>query len=344
MKREEELLRQAFEELAQEEADELERTLSRSEIRQAEDMYRHHRRTVFNLIRKNTRQTKSSARVYLRIAAAVTVILAAVILSLNRTPPDSVILTQHPTVSVAPYYSPAPTDSPMPTETVISVPTAAPVTPAPTIIPADDADGEAIPTKVPNQAEIDTLSPTYTPYTVILQSESPTFDPLPSITETPSPTNTPTAEPTDAPTSKPTAEPTPAPTADPSPAPTPVVPTPEPVPTAASVPDAWMGNYFPFSLPVNGSSTVESGDSWQRIIWHSGNQEWVFTEYNGDELLDVPENAGISYVQWDGIVALRMEDSSGVTLAWVQDGRSFSLRSAAGDELALAQSVKRIGE
>ena len=360
MKREEELLRQAFEELAQEEADELESSLSRSEIRQAEDLYRRHRRTALSLIRKNTRKASSPVYTYLRIAAAVAVVIGLVIFSLNRSQPDNIIQVQPPTASVAPYYSPAPTDSPTPIET------STPFTPEPTVIPAEDSQGETIPTEAPIFDIEETVSPTFTPNLTESPAALPTNISQATETPTEAPTSTPTLRPTDAPTSAPTEAPTekpsPVPTAEPTetPAPTPTieptatpepviptdppVPTAVPVPAAASVPEGWSGGYFPFSLPAEGTAVLETGDGWQRITWQSGNQEWIFTEYDGDELLDVPENAEISYVQWDDIVALRMEDSSGVTLAWVQDGRSFSLRSSAGDELALAQSVKRIGE
>ena len=352
MKREEELLRQALEELAQEETDELEGSLSRSEIRQAEDLYRHHRRTALSLIRRNTRKASSPVYTYLRIAAAVAVVVGLVVFSLNRSQPDNIIQVQPPTSSVVPYYSPVPTDSPAPIET------AAPVTPEPTVIPAEDSKEEQIPTETEIIDLNRIISPTITPNITEFQASLPTN--MPQATETPmeAPTSTPTLRPTDAPTDAPTealtekpspvptAEPTetpaPTPTAKPTATPEPVMPTEAPIPLAASVPEGWSGSYFPFSLPADGTFVLETGDGWQRVTWHSGEQEWTFTEYERDELLDVPENAEISYVQWDGVVALRMEDSSGVTLTWVQDGHSFFLHSAAGDELVLAQSVKKI--
>ena len=55
----------------------------------------------------------------------------------------------------------------------------------------------------------------------------------------------------------------------------------------------------------------------------------------------VPDGELVSYIQWDGIVALRMEDDAGVTLAWVQDGRSFSLRTDAENAEEMAQSVRK---
>lgn len=348
MKREEELLRQALEELAQEETDELEGNLSRSEIRQAEDLYRHHRRTALNLIRKNTRKASSPVYTYLRIAAAVAVVVGLVMISLNRSQPDNIIQVQPPASSVAPYYSPVPVDSPAPIET------AAPVTPEPTVIPAEDSQGEIIPTETEIFDLKDTISPTATPKITEFQTILPTD--MPQATEAPAevPAPTPTLRPTDTPTEKlspvPTAEPTetPAPTAQTTATPEPVVPTEIPVPTAvpspvyASVPESWGGSYFPFSLPANGTYALENGDGWQRVTWRSGGQEWIFTEYDRDDLLDVPEEAEISYVQWDDIVALRLKDASGVTLSWVQEGHSLSLRSTSGDEMELAQSVRKI--
>ena len=327
MKREEELLRQALEELAQEETDELEGNLSRSEIRQAEELYRHHRRAALSLIRKNTRKVSSPVYTYLRIAAAVAVVVGLVVFSLNRSQPDNIIQVQPPASSVAPYYSPAPVDSPA------SIETAAPVTPEPTVIPSEESKDEIIPTETQIFDGKEMISPTFTPNLTEIPTALPTI--VPQATETPTEVPTPT------PTLRPTAEPTAAPD--------PVVPTEIPVPTAApgpvyaSVPESWGGSFFPFSLPADGTYALENGDGWQRVTWHSGGQEWIFTEYDRDDLLDVPEEAEISYVQWDDIVALRLKDASGVTLSWVQEGHSLSLRSTSGDEMELAQSVRKIG-
>ena len=360
MKREEELLRQALEELAQEETDELEGSLSRSEIRQAEELYRHHRKSALGLIRKNTRKAANPVYTYLRIAAAVAVVVGLVIFSLNRSQPDNIIQVQPPTSSVAPYYSPVPSDSPEPAES------AAPVTPEPTVIPAEDSQGKTIPTETEKFDLKETISPTIIPNITEYQTILPTNILQAKETETAVPTSTPTLRPTDAPTivptEAPTEEPTPIPTAEPTETPTPTptteptstpnpvippdppVPTAEPVPESASVPEGWSGSCFPFSLPAEGRAILETGDGWQRVTWRSGEREWIFTEYDRDDLLDVPENAEISYVQWDGIVALRMEDLSGVTLAWVQDGHSFSLCSSSGDAIEMARSVKKIGK
>ena len=189
MKREEELLRQALEELAQEETDELEGNLSRSEIRQAEDLYRHHRRTALNLIQKNTRKASKPVYTYLRIAAAVAVVVGLVMISLNRSQPDNIIQVQPPASSVAPYYSPVPVDSPVPTET------AAPVTPEPTVIPAENSQGEIIPTETEIFDLKDTISPTATPKITEFQTILPTD--MPQATEAPAevPTPTPTLRP-----------------------------------------------------------------------------------------------------------------------------------------------------
>ena len=263
---------------------------------------------------------------YLRIAAAVAVVVGLVMISLNRSQPDNIIQVQPPTSSVAPYYSPVPVDSPAPTET------AAPVTPEPTVIPSEESKDETIPTETQIFDGKEMISPTFAPNLTEIPTALPTI--VPQATETPMEVPTPT------PTLRPTAEPTAAPD--------PVVPTEIPVPTAvpspvyASVPESWGGSYFPFSLPANGTYALETGDGWQRVTWRSGGQEWIFTEYDRDDLLDVPEEAEISYVQWDDIVALRLKDASGVTLSWVQEGHSLSLRSTSGDEMELAQSVRKI--
>ena len=65
----------------------------------------------------------------------------------------------------------------------------------------------------------------------------------------------------------------------------------------------------------------------------------VFTEYPQPQLVDLIPGAEASYIQWDSVVALRMADDDGVTLAWEQAGHSFTLWMTEGDPVAVAQSV-----
>ena len=303
MKREEELLRQACAEIAQEEADQLERGLTPSDIRQAEQAYRRHRKKALSLIRRSAKTTRP-IRVYLSAAAAAAVIFAAVYVSLNHSAPDPVTVSQPPTASVAPYYSPVPTAEP---------------SPAPTSIP---------PTESPVFTDIPTTSPTKTPNSATTELVSPTFGEAPEVTptQTPVPAWTPSPAPTQ----------TPAPTATPEPAPTAQAPE-------DALPEGWTGSYFP-ALWLSGAhfSQQNAGDGWRSVVCEFEEGQWEFTEYDTAEMVAVPQNAAVSYVQWNDIVALRTEDAEGVTLAWTQEGRSFSLRCTAGDGEDIAKSVKKI--
>ena len=293
MKREEDWLREACEQLAQEEADDLERSLTRSDIRQAEEVYRHHRKKALALIRRNTAGNRDSLVRYLAAAAALIAIVGAILFSLNRREPENIYLTGGPSVSVAPYYSPVP----VPTETVTAAPT-----------PEQVAESTA--TISPNPDEI---IPEITTYLDIIEDIQQS-----------------TATPTIIPTEMPTPEPTPEPTETPA-------------PTAVPVPDAWQGGYFPYALPALGQPvSFVDGDGWHSVTYAGDGGEWRFIVYDSADVVSLPENASASYVQWDGAVALRMEDESGVTLAWVQDGHSFSLHSTYGDGLEIAESVRKI--
>ena len=185
MKREEELLRQACAEIAQEEADQLERGLTPSDIRQAEQAYRRHRKKALSLIRRSAKTTRP-IRVYLSAAAAAAVIFAAVYVSLNHSAPDPVTVSQPPTASVAPYYSPVPTAEPSPSPTSIP-PTESPVF---TDIPTTS------PTKTPNSATTELVSPTFgeAPEVTPTLTLVPTRTPSPAPTQTPAPTATPGPE------------------------------------------------------------------------------------------------------------------------------------------------------
>ena len=75
MKREEDWLRDACAELAEEETDQWERSLSAEDIRQAEDAYRRHGKTARSLIRRKS--ARSAAAPYWRAAAILAPIAGA---------------------------------------------------------------------------------------------------------------------------------------------------------------------------------------------------------------------------------------------------------------------------
>ena len=327
----EEALREALAQLAQEEADELESSLSRSDIRQAEALYRRHRPKALSLIRRNTERRGSVTR-YLIAAAVLAALIGMMYLSMNQRAPENIPLTQGPTVSVLPYYSPTPTDSPVPTET------AANETPEPTNAPEWDENS----TIRPDTGEMKPLLSTEKPELEEIQGETATF--------THNPTEIPTSIPTVQPTSTPI--PTLAPTQTPSPTETPAAsPTAEPTPppenaaNTSAIPDGWTGSYFPYALPGLGEPvSFDAGSSWRSVTYTGPEGEWRFTEYDESDLIQVPNGMEASYVQWGDTVALRFADERGVTLAWVQDGRSFSLQGTPGQETSIAESVKKISE
>ena len=60
MKQTDDLLREACAELAEEETDALEQSLNRTAIREAEEVYRHHRPKALRLIRRYTRKRSTA--------------------------------------------------------------------------------------------------------------------------------------------------------------------------------------------------------------------------------------------------------------------------------------------
>lgn len=288
MKREEDWLREACTQLAQEETERWERGLTPAELLKADEAYRRHRRRALSLIRRSTRK-QSPARIILRAAAVLLVLAGAAYLSLRRPPRDTVPQTRLSAATAAPYYSPVPTFSPNPV-----------------------TEWAYIPTPTPYSSEIRTEVPTYTP----IPEDTPAISP----TSPPTPEPTPTPLPTPEPTSVPTAEPTPALTAVPSP------------------PEGWTGSLFPMGLLDAAAPDISRGDGWQQVAWDG----WEFAEYADERVLDVPEDAGISYVQWADTVALRAETAEGVTLIWVQDGHSLRLFTTVEEGAEMAKTVKKV--
>ena len=159
MKREEDWLKEACAQLAQEEADQMESSLTRSEIRQAEEAYRRHRGRALSLIARRTGHGGGWTR-YWTAAAALLVISLALYFSIRPESPDPVKLAQIPTVSVAPYFSPAPTETPSSTNPPV-YPTKEPINP----------------TDVQIIAEKHTVKPTDTPKPTIEPTAAPTEPP-----------------------------------------------------------------------------------------------------------------------------------------------------------------------
>ncbi len=154
-------LRRALSEIAEEEADLFERSLTAEETQNAEALFRQHRKKALSLIARHTRKTGKSAA-FLRAAAVVLVILGGVLLAFRQPPRDVTPLSPPPGGTAAPFYTPAPS------------PTAAP---SPTVIL--------------------TVSPTVTHFLTSSPTQSPTRMPFVEPTGTPFPTETPI--PTEAP-------------------------------------------------------------------------------------------------------------------------------------------------
>ena len=170
-------LRQALSQLAQEEADQLESSLTRDERRRAESMFQRHKRHIFSLIARNSRRSSHSA-VFLRVAAVLVAVLGSVFLLTRQAPPDYTLATPVSTASVAPYLTDAPTETPAPTPSP---------SPHPTFLPSQAPSPTAPPTASPTPTPEPTQAPTPTP------TAAPTLTPVPS--PTPEPTQAPTAVP-----------------------------------------------------------------------------------------------------------------------------------------------------
>ena len=227
MKREEAWLKEACAQLAREETDALEKSLTETEKRRAEEAYRRHRRKALSLIRRGT-PGKSPALIGLRAAAVLVLLAGGLYLALRQPPPDTVPQTHVMTGTAAPYYSPVPTLSPIPTAFL------------------EDAS-----TTTPEIFETSTVFPT----------EMPFSEPTPTIIPTVTPTILPTAEPTPAPTAAPAAEPTLAPTAEPA-----ATPVPESGDENLTPPESWTGSFFPMGLLYDDAAlAVTWGEGWQQV-------------------------------------------------------------------------------
>lgn len=136
MKREDELLREACAEIAREETEALNRSLTLEEIRRAESVFQEHRETALRKIRG---YRAAARKRYLYAVAAVILLTGGALLAWKRTPPDNPPAAQ-PLSTVAPYYTA------LPTETPISAPME---TPAPTEAPTSAPTETSVPTETP---------------------------------------------------------------------------------------------------------------------------------------------------------------------------------------------------
>lgn len=302
MKQADDLLRQACGEIAREEADRFEQSLTRSASREAEEAYRHHRLKALRVIQRHTKKQGQTRSLLLPLAAALIAVLGGVLFSLRSSPPDAIQQSQPPAeILVQPYYSPEPTATLSPT-----------AAPAPTEEPA--------------------VSPTPSPIIDL--------NPIVSTTELSIPTNMPTSSPTFAPL--PTASPTSVPTVEPTPTPTPLpvsTPTPEP---ASPVPAGWQGEYFPTLLPPGFElASVTREDDCCTAAYTRYGQLLTFTEYDQARLIEAPKDADYAYIQVNGIVVLQARTDNGVMLTWDMDGHTLSLFTPQGDGIDIAESVEK---
>ena len=159
MKRAEEILREACAEAARRETEELSRSMTPGDAREADRAFQEHRPRALALIRRKAGGERPWRR-YLAAAACLAALAGGLYL-LNRQPPDPVLTDRPPAgVTVRPYYTDAPTEAPVPTVKPSPAPTETPIitekptetpTPAPTETPAPTAS--PAPTAEPEPAE-----------------------------------------------------------------------------------------------------------------------------------------------------------------------------------------------
>ena len=312
MKREDEWLREACGLLAQEETEQLEKSLNRKTTQEAEALFQRHKRQALKLIARNSKK-RHGFGIALRSAACLALMAGAVWLALSQQAKEPAPLAPVYTASVAPFVS----SSPSPSVAKSPAPTAAPTrTPVPAWTPPPAETPEA-----PPQA-----SPTISPVQGDNFSASPTPGETDVIFITPSPTETP------------------APTAVPSPSPTPSA-------SAAPEADAyeeglngWGGNYYLGRLAADWQLLgLEQDAECRRVEYQVDGRSIAFTEYSTSRVVDVPAGAELSYIALGGNgIALKMKADGQVILAWEMGGQTLILE---GEELLaerLAAGVEKI--
>ena len=304
MKRSDDLLREACAELAEEETEALEQSMNRTAIREAEEVYRHHRPEALRLIRRLTAKHSNRRSILLPLAAALVIALGGAMLSLGRPAADPVEQTQLPTeISVQPYYTaPIPI---LPTSTPDVFPT--------TFIPPPMPEETITTTSAQIIIDKPTQLPTYAP----LATQEPTQPPTPAPTETPAPTSTP------APEILPIAAATDGP--------------------AVPIPSGWQGEHFLCLLPPGFELvSVTREDESCTAAYERYGQTLIFTEYDALRLIEAPANADYAYIRIHGETALQVKTDGGVILTWNQDGHTLFLFTPQGDGTDIANSIKKI--
>lgn len=179
MNRSDELLREACAQIAEDETDALARHASLALTREAEELYRRHRRHVFRLIEKNSKKHSRPA-VWLRAAACFVLMAGVVFLALHQRQPDhNTPLSPGPSASIAPFTSvPADTSSPAataePTHTV---------TPNLTELPYASTSVEGTPAPLEAPEPDTNRAPDEITEAIILPTPAPTPQPVPTQAE-----------------------------------------------------------------------------------------------------------------------------------------------------------------
>lgn len=305
MKREDEWLREACAQLAQEETEQLEKSMNRKATQEAEALFQRHKRQALKLIAKNSKK-RGSFPVTLRVAACLVLVVGAVWLALSQQSKEPTPLSPVYTASVAPFVSaslaPSPTITPSPM-----------VTPVPTVPPAS------------------TPNPYFRKSDWEIREEDavtsiPTLSPTSSPTITPEPTFTPKLVPTK----------TPIPTLE-------VNTEPEPDAYQTGL-DVWNGNYFLGRFAAEWELIgVEQDAGCQRIEYRIDGISIAFTEYAASQMIETPADASLAYVALDDNgIALKMTLGDRVILAWEAGGQTLVLEG--NEQLAeqLAASVEKI--
>ena len=110
-----------------------------------------------------------------------------------------------------------------------------------------------------------------------------------------------------------------------------------------AAPSAWQGSAFPSCLPGGYfADGLESENGGHTAVFSNGDDRIVFTESEALSSLPIADGADVTYVQWDGVVALRAQAGGQVQLTWDEDGHSFSLLTTGGQAEEIARSVKKI--
>lgn len=312
MNRSDELLREACAQIAEDETEALARHVSPALNREAEEMYRRHRRHVFRLIEKNSKK-RSRPAVWLRAAACFVLMAGVVFLALHQRQPDhNTPLSPGPSASIAPFTSdPADTSSPAATAETAPTVTQPCVWSFSTQTPLPAATAEPTHTVTPNLTEL--------PYA------STAVEGTPAPLEAPEPdTNRAPDEITEA-----IILPTPA-------------PTPQPVPTQAENGlECWPGLFFPAGMTVQ-PEQITLADEYAVYTYADAHGLVSFTEYAAAALLSPVPNGAQQYVALNGVVAL-METANGqTTLTWSMDGHTLVLTAPAEDAARIALTVGKI--